>query len=76
MQSENTEQTPPQVVLYNGEPRIQVTHYRKLGYYEWATKKTGMMKHSKLSIVDEFMQRYGYQYFIHEDSATDAKDSI
>lgn len=76
MQSENTTPQPQQVILYNGEPRLKVVHYRKLGYYEWATKKTGMMKHSKLSEVDNFMTRYGYQYFIQEDQATDVTDSI
>jgi hypothetical protein len=57
------QQTELQVVLYNGEPPIRVTKMID-GYYQWATKKHAMFDHSVLSEVKNFMDKYGYKWFI------------
>lgn len=65
--TKNAEESFPQVALFNGEPEIHVIHM-KAGYYKWRTSKHGWLKHSLLSIVDEFMTRHGHVYSVHEQT--------
>lgn len=61
------------VTLYNGEPRIKVTKM-VAGYYQWATKATGMFDHSLLEEVDNYMKRKGYEYFVVDQKIEDVED--
>lgn len=68
-------QEQPQVILYNGEPRIRVTKM-KAGYYQWATKKHAMCDHSLLTEVKKFMNRHGYKWFVVEQKEEDVEDTF
>jgi hypothetical protein len=67
--------TPEDVILYNGEPTLTVT-YMKEGYYKWATKKSGIMKHSSLDEVVNYMRRHGYAFKIVDAKASEDEDSF
>ena len=58
------------VELFGGEPRIKVTKLTD-GYYKWSTSKHGIMTHSSLEEVNNFMKRHDHNYFLHTEPIED-----
>lgn len=52
-----------QVILYNGEPRLKVTKMLD-GYYQWSTKKNGMMQHTLYSVMEAQIEESGHRFFV------------